>query len=242
MGRLFVVGSGSSLSETPLHHMIGEESWGMNRINKIYPYTDWRPTRYFRSDNVSEVEQAEVLEHLASGYDFYCQRAVIEEFTGDYVPRQKGVAGATWQTIPVFDEIPAHVHLYRYCHEHAAKVPPPVSWRADVEAGVYCRFGGTFQVALMHGVEEGFNPIYVVGADLGITPGGVGETRNNFSTDYQVQDISQEQADSTNRTLALAHSMAKTYAEERGIDIINAGIGGELEAYERVDFTSLFDR
>jgi hypothetical protein len=219
---------------------MGEESWGMGRINKIYPYTDWRPTRVFWSDNIWEQTQADVLAHLAQGYDFYCRPNVIDEFTGAYVPREKGRDGATWQTDIVFDERPDQVHTYDYCTEHNHRRPDPAGWRDDVAEGVYCKFGGTFQVALMHGVEEGFNPIYVVGADLGITPGGMLETRNHFLPDYQVMEYDQRKADGKNRAYALAHSLAKTYAKERGIEILNAGIGGHLEAYKRVDFASLF--
>ncbi len=229
----------------------------MGRINKIYPHTTWRPNRVFWSDNVWQETQADILEHLEQGYDFYCRPSVIDEFTGhyeyrmvankkvkvffsNYMPRQKGYDGATWQTTPIFHKSPAHVHTYKYCTEHSPNRPDPTSWRGDSEEGVYCKFGGTFQVALMHGVEEGFNPIYVVGADLGITPGGMLETRNHFSTDYQVQPYDQRKADGKNRAYALAHSMARTYAEERGVEIINAGIGGQLEAYKRVDFETLF--
>ena len=213
----------------------------MGRINKIYPYTKWRPTRVFWSDNLWEHTVDDVKEHLLDhDYDFYCRRQVIEECTGDYVPRQLGRDGATWQTDPFLDVVPDKVHIYRYCTEHSPNRPDPTSWRADMEEGVFCKFGGSFQVALMHGVEEGFDPIYVVGADLGITPGGMGETRNHFSNDYQVMEYDQRKADGKNRAYALAHSMAREHASERGIQIYNAGIGGELAAYERVDFESLF--
>ena len=81
-----------------------------------------------------------------------------------------------------------------------------------------------------------------VGADLGFTPGGMGATSNHVTEDYQVMDYDQKKADGKNRAYTLAHSLAKTYAEERGIHIYNAGIGGHLEVYERVNFASLFGR
>ncbi len=214
----------------------------MGRINKFYPQTTWRPNRVFWSDNVWQETELDIREHLKYGYDFYCRSSVILEFTGDYVPREIGRDGATWQTTPIFDKIPPQVTTYEYCAEHTAKLPVPTGWRDDEAEGVYCKFGGTFQVALMHGVEEGFSPIYVVGADLGFTPGGMLETRNHVTGDYQVMAYDQRKADGKNRAYAYAHSLARTYAEERGIKIYNAGIGGQLEAYERVDFASLFDR
>ncbi len=227
--------------------MMGEDSWGMGRINKIYPHTDWRPTRVFWSDNIWQETELDVREHLKYGYDFYCRSSVIDELTGDFIPRKLGRDGATWQTDndggghkPSFSAYPPQVTTYNYCKEHSPNRPDPTGWRDDEEDGVYCKFGGTFQVALMHGVEEGFSPIYVVGADLGFTPGGMLETRNHFSKDYQVMEYDQRKADGKNRAYAYAHSMARTYAEERGIEIINATVGGHLESYERVDFDSLF--
>jgi hypothetical protein len=44
--RCFVIGNGSSLSETPLDSMIGEHCFATNKIADIYERTMWRPTLY----------------------------------------------------------------------------------------------------------------------------------------------------------------------------------------------------
>ena len=269
VSRLFIIGSGPSLRETPLHLLTGEESWGMGRINKVYWRTPWRPTRVFWSDNIREETLPDVLEHLDEGYDFYCRGMVSGALDGSYVSGPLG--RSPWVIVPIYhhgppdrvkippawaidrhplsyrppDSLPSRIHNYEFCNEHSMnnvmKLPGhrPTSWRSDVNGG-YCRFGGTFQVALMHAVEEGYNPIYVVAADLGFTAGGMGDHRNHFTDDYQVIEYDEFKATGKNRAMAIAHSRAREYAEERGIKIYNAGMGGSLEAYERVDFNSLF--
>ena len=239
MGRLFIIGSGPSLRETPLHKLIGEESWGMGRINKIYRHTLWRPTRVFWSDIIQEDTLPDILEHLDEDYDFYCRGYVSGALDGSYVTGPLG--RNPWEITPVFNKLPTKIHNYEFCHAHDivydGTVPP--RWRCSED--VYCSFGGTFQAVLMHGVEEGFNPIYVVAADLGFTVGGTGNHNNHFSDDYQWKDYPQYKADGKNRDMAAAHAQAREYAEERGIRIYNASMGGSLEAYERVDFNGLFE-
>ena len=44
--RLFIVGNGPSLQQTPLSSIQNEYSMGMNKIHEIYTQTDWRPSFY----------------------------------------------------------------------------------------------------------------------------------------------------------------------------------------------------
>lgn len=45
--RVFIVGNGPSLAETPLHELNDEYTIATNRINLIYPSTEWRPSYYW---------------------------------------------------------------------------------------------------------------------------------------------------------------------------------------------------
>lgn len=45
--RIFLIGNGPSLQETPLKLLENEYTIGMNKINKIYSETSWRPSFYF---------------------------------------------------------------------------------------------------------------------------------------------------------------------------------------------------
>ncbi len=224
--------------------LIGEEVWGMNRINKIYTEDGWRPTRIFWSDMVNPDNYEDIMVHMNADYDVYCTSIVSRHLSGEMQPGRYG--GHNWSMPKPYMKIPDKVHNYEYCEEHGPKEVrkmtggQPPSWRSCVEPGVYCRYGATMQVTLMHAVEEEYNPIYLIGVDLGYVPSLMGASVNNFCDDYQVQDIPPYKATGKNRDYAIAHGMARHYAEERGIKIYNATIGGQLEAYERVDFNSLF--
>ena len=88
---------------------------------------------------------------------------------------------------------------------------------------------------LQQAAREGFNPIYLVGADLGYVAG-----ENHFIEGYHSWEMEQERAVIENDTQVEMHTHAKEWCEERGIRILNAGLGGSLEVYDRVDFFSLF--
>ena len=45
--RIFILGNGPSLKETPLEKLIPEYTLAMNRISQIYPKTNWRPSFYY---------------------------------------------------------------------------------------------------------------------------------------------------------------------------------------------------
>jgi hypothetical protein len=98
---------------------------------------------------------------------------------------------------------------------------------------------------LQQAILEGFNPIYLVGADLGYKarPDIGDDDRNHFSPRYHqgIRDVSIERANIDNDTQVDMHQMAKAYVDEKDIQILNASLGGSLEVYPRVDFYSLFD-
>jgi hypothetical protein len=54
--RIFLIGNGPSLDDTPLHKLSSEYSLAMNRINKIYDETEWRPSFYYVSQPPSHPE------------------------------------------------------------------------------------------------------------------------------------------------------------------------------------------
>lgn len=45
--RIFLVGNGPSLDDTPLNKLTDEYTFAMNKIHKIYQGTEWRPSFYF---------------------------------------------------------------------------------------------------------------------------------------------------------------------------------------------------
>ena len=50
--RIFVIGNGPSLSETPLEQLDSEYTFALNRVNLIYDDVDWRPDFYLFLNNL----------------------------------------------------------------------------------------------------------------------------------------------------------------------------------------------
>lgn len=113
----------------------------------------------------------------------------------------------------------------------------PLEWHLPV----WCKYGGTMNVALQFAFAMGHEPVYVIGCDLDYQPiyrTSVADP-NHFHPDYWTwEDNPLENRDDT---LNEMHAIARRAFERAGRHIFNAGIGGKLTAYERVDFDSLFE-
>jgi hypothetical protein len=67
--RLFFIGNGPSLEETPLELIKNEYTFGLNRIDEIYKDTSWRPTFYFFINNsdCDKRDKKSVNKHISMG-------------------------------------------------------------------------------------------------------------------------------------------------------------------------------
>ena len=201
----------------------------------------------------------DVLWHIEQDYPCWVRRDVCEIITGDYIPSgpDRTPSGnwrypAAWTPPP--QDLPANVTPWDYCVDHNAgfirnmdgspDLRKPDAWHLNDGEEVLCKFGSGFACLLQQAVIEGFNPIYIIGADLGYQarPDIGDDDRNHFSPLYHrgIRDVSVERANIDNDTQAYMHQMAKDYADENNIQILNATLGGELEVYPRVEFDSLF--
>ena len=245
--RLFIVANGPSLNETCLDLLVGEESWGMARVHLAYKNTNWKPTRYWWSDHPqNQRNMDDVLWHMEQGYDCWFRRDVCEIITGDYVP-----AGG-W--VPEPQVLPDHVHPWDYCYHHNAALFGNGHWPAgwhlgyekengkdSIEEIKLCKYGSGVSVMLQQACLEGFNPIYVIGADLGYKAREPGEPDvNHFDSTYHFHRIEESRAQQENEGHQVLYADARRWANDNGIDIINATKGGELESLPRIDYGSLF--
>jgi len=251
MNRLFIIANGPSLRETNLELLEGEEAWGMARIHLLYPETSWRPTRYWWSDHPQHGEHLDdILFHMAQGYDCWFRRDVVDILRGDYKPRGEWVEEAYDKGIlPV--EVPDYVHAWDYCvHHNSARVGDlnwPDGWHlgfdkvkggdpADVKL---CKFGSGVSAMLQEAWLEGFDPIYVVGADLGFKPRKRGAPDEcHFTSDYNNDYYDEYHAWQDNE----GHQLLYKYAREWMGDgrVLNATKGGFLKTIPRVDYEGLF--
>ena len=187
----------------------------------------------------------DVLFHIEQGYECWVRRDVCEIIIGDYVPsgfneNGKWVCPAPWAPKP--GDLPDTVVPWDYCCDHNAGFIRNMDGSVDTRRspgwheGPLCKYGSGLNVMLQQAAREGFNPIYLIGADLGYQAGDA----NHFSIDYHSWEMERERAVIENDTQVEMHTHAKEWCDERGIQILNAGLGGSLEVYPRVDFHSLF--
>ncbi len=241
--RIFLIGNGPSLNETNLELLIGEENWAMNRIHKLYT-GEWRPTRWWWSDHPQHHRHlGEIFMYVNSYIDHQCwiRRDVAEMLTGDYRP-----FGNEW---PFFEELPDHVYVWDYCIEHNAacygdhRFPEHLHFLEPVEgyASTLCKPDTGIIALAEQAIIEGYTEIYYIGTDLGITDD---IATNHFAEDYALYNHlpTPGSAATLNASIHAAHELIAEYADHHGINVYNATIGGELEAYERVDYESLFDK
>lgn len=234
MTRAFVIGNGISLQNTNLDLMKDEVTFGMNRIHLLYDTTEWRPTYWVYTDIQAMPENmwiGDCLFHIAQDYECFIWSNLATMLELKRTPKDP------W----------AHdkVTYIRICSTHVSmnitNARRPDAWHLPE----LCKFGTGAAVALQLAVLGNHNPIYVVGMDLGFKHFNKGDPDpNHFTRNYLVFDgdsLRAPDATTKNSTHNHAHQMAFAAAKERGIDIFNATIGGELEAYPRVNYEELFN-
>lgn len=143
--RAIIVGNGPSLHKTPLEKLQGA-TWGVNRINLIYPHTSWRPDYYVRVETINDDDPTDFWSdvHLHIDMGTYC-----------FFPRWELMLGEH-----------DHVHYFTHCHHYmfpAGHEKSPREWHLPQP----CDFGTVVTTAMQLAVMEGFKEIYLVGCDLG---------------------------------------------------------------------------
>lgn len=270
MTRAFVVGNGPSLKKMCLDKLVGEVTFAMNRIDLLYqPAPDygirgtvWRPTYYLfiewigvdkpgqpRNDPNDDVP---TLFDPVAGVP---QRVYSNPFTEFVLPHhvapgiehcflrlghrpmyeQSRMTSQDWRSrsfpnvtfVPVACE---HAGMYSKSGDR------PTAWHLPV----WCKYGGTMNVALQFAFAMGYDPVYLIGCDLGIQP--IERTAvadpNHFHPDYWTwEDNPLEDRDDT---LNEVHEMAMRAFHSAGRRLYNASWGGGLEVHERVNFDELF--
>lgn len=217
--RCWIVGNGRSLNETPLELLEGEITFGVNRIHKFYDHISWRPTIYVRTE-IDPLDYREVaVWHTEQGYKcFYANHIAhtVSELRKPDWPLDNVVA------------IKLNCEHLNSSHSYGVK---PEGWHFPK----LCCYGSVVNVAAQIAVLEGYNPIYLVGCDLGYDEKGV----NHFDDDYgNWNEMNQSER---NETEEYMHNVIKKECDQRGIEIFNATVGGWLEVYPRVDIREILN-
>ena len=228
--RAFIIGNGPSLNRTPLHLLKNEFTLCFNRFDLMFERLGWRPTMYMCIDDrvaentASQINEIIPLAQFAffpdihpCGLDF---RDFIEDAHNVFWLSLKSVHDPTgsYQALPTCTTRGTVAHL------------------------------GLQVLAFM-----GFSPIYLVGVDLDYKKHKTVENPdqqkwtatkdddpNHFDPRYFGAGAKYYRP-SIHRFLISGFEHAKELLDRKGIEVLNAGIGGLLETFPRVDFRSLFN-
>lgn len=216
--RCFLIGNGPSLAVDDLDTLYehGEYCIGYNKIYKVYDRTKWRADMIAMTDP-----------RIINGSMDYIDKNRSSLFISDewhrHIDRQP-------EDVNVF-------HMFNLEYE-----PNHPDFSEDITKGVYWGNTVMYDFGFQFAHYMGFNRIYVIGAD-NCNSGAVTDKRNHFIDNYfDKKDIPYYE----NAPLAdfgeinTAYNAAELYSRRHGFRIYNATRGGKLEAFERVDFDSLF--
>ena len=227
--RAFIIGNGPSLNSTPLHALRNEFTLCFNRFDLMFERVAWRPTMYMCvDDRVAENTASQINEIIPLvrfaffpdihpyGLDF---RQFIEDSHNVFWLSLKSVSSpGSYETLPTCSTIGTVADL------------------------------GLQVLAFM-----GFSPIYLVGVDLDYRKhktvikhdrGNWTATRDDDPSHFDPRYFgagAEYHEPSPHNTLISGFRSAKELLDTKGIRVLNAGIGGALEVFPRVDFCSLFD-
>ena len=65
--RVFMIGNGPSLNHTPLEDLNDEYTIAMNKINRIYDKTSWRPSIYYFANSAGHSFSNEIKDNVSLG-------------------------------------------------------------------------------------------------------------------------------------------------------------------------------
>jgi hypothetical protein len=209
--RAFIIGNGPSLKEQPLDSLLNETTFAMNRINLLYDFTTWRPTYYFAFD--------------FTGPDMLNDMAVNVEVAKHSFIRADRANELELLRHKTF-EYPSRITYIWHCREHLGleyDESDPVHFGRlpkDWHLPQLCAFGSTLNVAMQVAVVMGYNPLYLLGCDLGFKNFEAGEPDpNHFDSSYIGYD--DFAWDGRDATLRYMHKMIKFATSSRGIEVIN---------------------
>lgn len=221
--RCFIVCNGPSLLAEDLTkiHDNGDLSIGMNMIARVYPNTPWRPDFLSATDDcVFNKKSRELVEKCEAGLKLYDQTRYFR--TGHVLGKVAYLRFNESKSLldsPVFDP------------DITQKMPSiGTSAYSMIEFAVYL----------------GCKQIYIIGCDMSFAvnqrrDGSIyyNESGRNHFYGKDVDTLSHIKPNPTWQ-LEVAFDAAEKYSKEYGVKIYNATRGGNLEAFERVEFDSLF--
>lgn len=149
--RVFIVGNGPSLKNTPLNLIKNEYSMAMNRIELIYPETDWRPTYYFQMNSASSRKEnlESVQKHIDLGHPCFVNKEFEKELSNVY-------NNIYYLNIVGTDKKPTYDNRIGNLSDY---------WSTNIQQKVY-KYSTSLHSVVQVAQYMGFKKIYLIGCDL----------------------------------------------------------------------------
>ena len=224
--RCFVVGNGPSLNHMDLELLKGEVVFAANGFYLMYDKISWRPDYYFVED------------HL------------VAEDRGRFIPSSD-------ESIKFFPIYLAYAFEKRkdvVFYNHRPRVSYPHGFDFSLDASTITYTGCTVLFScLQFAYYFGFKEIYLIGVDLEYKrPNDLVQTTdygipiynmesddpNHFNKDYFGKGFRWHEPQEDK--MAQAFNESKNVCSLQGVKICNAGVGGNLNCFPRVEFEELF--
>lgn len=212
--RCFIVGSGPSLTVDMLEAIKDEDSFGSNRIYKMFDKTSWRPDYYVIQDKYDSTKGV------------YEKLEVKHLFISDFYWKEHGMKNP---------------HAICYHINRALKQTSDLPFSEDCSEYVQAASTVTYSMIQL-ACYMGYKEIYLIGMDhtyANVTnDNGVIIQRNNVKN-HAFEDEKPNEVVANISYMEDAYRAARRYCEDHGIRIYNATIGGALEIFERTDFRKI---
>ncbi len=222
--RIFIIGNGPSLNQMPLYLLENEYTIGFNRFSLMFERLNWLPDFYMVVDDL-------VIKDM---YD---------EINSEILPKVQ---------YAFFPDIhPSNVEFVKYIEDREnvywLNTDKP-EFREDLPN---CGINKTVvNAAIQVSAYLGFTEIFLIGVDMTFETQKVKKLNsrnwiasesdpNHFDPRYFGEG--RKYHNPTVHEMLEKFQLAKEFFTKRGINIYNAGIGGNLEVFPRVDFNTIFD-
>lgn len=216
--RCFIICNGPSLRADDLTkiHENGDITIASNKIDKIFSQTPWRPTYYTVLDQGLQYSLLPTMQKVPAKLKFFRDES--------YVVTSKAKGNIVWLSTN---------------GDRALLDNPKFSEDANIIYTIATVTYAMLQLAVYMGMRE----IYIIGCDnsYGREVKKDGTVVDNGTVSYFAgSDPKEAKLAAATWEMNVAYEYARKYADEHNIRIYNATRGGHLEAFERVDFDSLF--
>jgi hypothetical protein len=217
--RCYLIGNGPSLSPAQLDKIIGEPAVACNRISRIYPKTEWRPSHFVVvTVNVRLIPwYIDILKTIRLGIPSY-----VWNYLKDYIPTANNIK---------------HIE----CHQTGIITPAEDDWWHDDIDNAVTHWGGSGTAMMQIAAGLGHKEIVLLGFDANWKLGINGQDLNHFDRGYGEGSGFERigKINLWNMCAKNSHDWMRRMTEERGITVLNATPGSGIKAYPMVNLEDI---